>query len=284
MKHIFFVITAFILYGNVLYAQQDAVYTSQDEAIFDKYEKYIKKYRSKPMETVLEKTAEFFLGSPYVANTLEVTDEERLIANLHEFDCVTYIETVIALSEAAKSNDLSFETYLGQLRNIRYRDDEVGDYSTRLHYTSDWVYDNEKDGLLRNISRKLDGEREKKKIDFMSSHRKSYKQLKSDNDMLKKIESVEKNMNKRDGFYYVPKAKINDVASKIPHMAMIGFTTAVDGLDTSHTGFAYRKNGKLTFIHASSAQKKVVIDKKTLSDYCAAQKSCTGVIVAEIND
>ena len=62
-------------------------------------------------------------------------------------------------------------------------------------------------------------------------------------------------------------------------MAMIAFTTSIKGLDTTHTGFAYKKDGKLTFIHASSAKNNVVIDEKTLSDYCKKQKSCTGITV-----
>lgn len=264
-----------------LSAQKNAVYTPEDVAVFEKYQKYIDQYRPKSMETILEKTGEFFLETPYVANTLEVTDNEQLIVNLREFDCVTFIETVIALSQTAKSDELSFENYINELRKVRYRDDVVGDYSTRLHYTSDWVFDNERDGLLKNISRDLKGMKEQKKINFMSSNRKSYKHLASD-DLFAKIQSVENDINQRGGFYYVPKTKINEVASEVPHMAMIGFTTSIDGLDTTHTGFAYRKDGKLTFIHASSAQKKVVIDQKTLSDYCASQKTCTGVVFAKI--
>lgn len=282
MKKNIFLLISCLFVTTLLIAQDKVVYTQDDKDVFDKYANYIQKYRTKSTEKVLEKTAEFFLNTPYVASTLEVTDEEQLIVNLRELDCVTFIETVIALSQTAKSKELSFDNYINELRKIRYRDDEVGDYSTRLHYTSDWVYDNEKDGLLKNISSELNGVKESKKINFMSSHRKSYKHLETDDSMLEKIIQLENDINNRGGFFYVPKSKINSVASRVPHMAMIGFTTSIDGLDTTHTGFAYKKNGKLTFIHASSVQKKVVIDKKTLSDYCASQKNCTGVIFAKV--
>lgn len=48
--------------------------------------------------------------------------------------------------------------------------------------------------------------------------------------------------------------------------------------------FAYRLDDKLTFIHASSLAGKVVIDEKTLDEYCASQEACTGIMVVKIND
>ena len=65
-------------------------------------------------------------------------------------------------------------------------------------------------------------------------------------------------------------------------MSIIAFTTSINGLDVTHTGFAYQKDGELTFIHASSAKNKVIIDSLTLSDYCNLQKSSTGIIVAKL--
>lgn len=278
----YILLSVIILLFSPVFSQKKAVFISKDEAVFQKYQKYIHNYRSQSMEIVLEKTAVFFLNAPYVASTLENTKGEQLVVNLREFDCVTYIETVIALSQTAKSDNFSFDEFINQLRNIRYRDGKVGDYSSRLHYTSDWVFDNEKMEFLENISYQLKGKKETKDIHFMSSNRKLYRQLKSNDYALRKIRLVEREINNRNGFYYVPSSTIRSVSSRIPHMTMIGFTTNIDGLDTTHTGFTYWKNGKLTFIHASSTEKKVVIDRKKLADYCATRKNCTGVIVAKI--
>lgn len=283
MKRTVFIFLVFFGSIGALWSQSDAVvFHEEDVAVFNRYADHMEPFRTQPTETVLEKTALFFLGSPYVAHTLEIGDDERLVVNLRVFDCVTYIETVIALAKTAVSDDFSFDAFAGNLRNVRYRNGTIGNYSTRLHYTSDWVWNNERKGLLENISCRLGGKKERKKIGFMSAHRMTYRQLKSDDGLLAEITAVENEMNARGGFYYVPKSEIDAVAAKIPHLAMIGFTTAIEGLDTTHTGFAFRKDGKLTFIHASGTQKKVVIDPKTLHDYCAAQKSCTGIIVARV--
>ena len=144
------------------------------------------------------------------------------------------------------------------------------------------MYDNVRKGILSESARQLGGIRETKPIDFMTAHRSAYRALEKDDEMLGKIRAIEESINARGGFYYLPKGEIESKKDAIPHMAMIAFTTSVEGLDTSHTAFAYKSEGRLTFIHASSARKKVVIDETTLSDYCERQKSCTGIMVMPV--
>ena len=283
MKFTLFICISFLA-SSALYAQQKIDYTAEDKVIFDNYVTSISPYREKSIGKVLEKTAEFFLNTPYVAHTLERTSTELLIVNLRELDCTTFVENVIALSRTAKSDDFSFCRFTDELRNIRYRNGKINDYDSRLHYASDWIFENEKHGVLKNISKELGGMKDARKINFMSTHTDAYIQLKSDADMRVKITTMEEKLNNRQGFYYLPKQKITLTASSIPHMALIAFTTSVKGLDASHMAFAYKKDGKLTFIHASSVAKKVIINKKALSDYCASQKSCTGIMVVPIEN
>lgn len=251
----------------------------QDKIIFEHYRKHIDPIRSKSKELILQQTAEFFLNAPYVTGTLDKNDTERLVINLREFDCVTFVETVIALANTVVSDDLSFDNFASQLKRIRYRNGIVDGYDSRLHYTSDWIYDNVKKKILSEASQRLGGISETKTIDFMTTHRTAYRLLKTDDQMLERIRNIEGEINARGGFYYLPKEKLESAKVDIPHMAMIAFTTSIKGLDTTHTGFAYKKDGKLTFIHASSAKNNVVIDEKTLSDYCKTQKKCTGITV-----
>ncbi len=261
---------------------QNVDYETQDKVVFEKYATFIQPFQSKSKELILQKTAEFFLEKPYVAGTLDKNDTEKLVINLREFDCVTFVETVIALANTTASGNLSFDNFASQLQQIRYRNGVIDGYDSRLHYTSDWAYNNVEKNILSAMSQQLGGVLQTKTIDFMTSHPSAYNALKTDDSMLKKIKNTENEINKRKGFYYLPKDKITAKATEIPHMAMIAFTTSIKGLDTTHTGFAFKKNGKLTFIHASSAKNKVVIDEKTLNDYCQAQKSCTGIMVMPV--
>lgn len=270
-----------ILSCSTLFAQGEVHFTPEDRQIFASYLSYIMPYRHLSADSIREKTATFFLGKPYVSHTLEMTDDERLVVNLREFDCTTFVETVIALSRTLESDVPLFETFISELRNIRYRNGVVAGYASRIHYTSDWGYEQEQKGRIKNISALLGGTREEKQINFMSTHRQAYKQL-VDDAALRDIISMEQKINARGGFAYLPKAQIAIAAPLIPHMAMIGFVTHINGLDISHVGFAYKNGNKLTFVHASSAQKKVVVDEKTLSDYCKEQKSCAGILVSQI--
>ncbi len=275
------VLLTLLLLSAKLFSQK-ALVVDNNEAIFNRYVAFITPYKDSPFEKVLEQTAHFFLDTPYVGGTLDKAVDEQLVVNLEELDCVTYVENVLALSLATSSDDFCFHNFKAHLQNIRYRNGEISDYPSRLHYTSDWIFDNEKSGLLQNISQQLSGVKETKELNFMSTHRGAYKQLAKDDTMLTRIKQMEKSVNSRGGFYYIPKDDITAKALEIPHMAVIGIVTSIDGLDTSHVGFAYQKDGELGFIHASSVKKEVIIDSKTLIEYCLEQKSCKGIIVAEI--
>lgn len=273
---------AIILSAGAVSAQPKAFYTPEDVKIFHEYISYIAPWQTQPTGKLLEKTAAFFLDKPYAAHTLEINDEEVLVANLRLFDCTTYVETVIALTRAVRSGYPAFDTFLNELQRIRYREGKVEGYPSRLHYATDWLYHNETKGILKNISAELGGVRLEKTINFMTSNRESYRQLKSNDTMLTEMAAIEKDISDRGGFNYLPKANIAITAPLIPHMSVIAFTTSINGLDVTHMGFAYQEEERLTFIHASSAQKKVVIDTKTLSDYCASQAVCTGIIIANV--
>ena len=283
MTHLqFYLRTVFnnlFLCAGLLLAAQQPNYSSADKTIFDKYISYITPYKTNPTNEILEKTATFFLDTPYVAHTLDVNSNEELTVNLRELDCFTYIENVIALTQTVLSEKSDFEEFCNNLQRIRYRNGIITDYSSRLHYTLDWAFENEKRGLLLNSSEKLGGKRETKPIDFMSTHRSAYAQLKTDDAMLQKIVEVENRINQRGGFYYLPKSEIAKKADEIPHLSVIAFTTSIRGLDVTHVGFVWKEAGRTSFIHASSREKKVIVDSESLSEYCLSQKSCTGIMV-----
>lgn len=270
------------------YAQNDEkakveAVSKLDLIVYNEYMDSVKKRSFKNKTDLLQYTAEFFLDKPYVAGTLDVNDEEELVINMREFDCVTYIETVIALANTVDSGNIKVEEYAKNLLSIRYITETPDEYNSRLHYTSDWVFVNTERGILKPIAWQDENVLEDKTINFMSQHRHAYKALREDDDMLYKIVAREDIINKRGGFTYLPKSKIAGNEDKIPHMAMIAFTTRIEGLDTTHTGFAYRKkDGTLSFIHASSLKNKVVIDEKSLSDYCKSQKACKGLLIMEV--
>ena len=282
MKNIFVILISFLI-TSVVYAQPNVIYTDEDLQIFNRYISYISSNtQSQELDELLEKTAYFFLDKPYTPHTLEIENEESVVVNLREFDCTTYIETVVALTQTVRSQDHSFDNFIKNLKTLRYREGVLNGYSSRLHYFTDWLYDNEKSGVLENLTTLLGGIREDKQLNFMSTHREAYSQLKLNDSNLSEIIDIEKEINDRGCISYIPKSKIADIDSRIPHMSIIAFTTSINGLDVTHTGFAFEKDGELTFIHASSAKNKVIIDSLTVSEYCNLHNACTGIIVAKL--
>ncbi|NDV78672.1 N-acetylmuramoyl-L-alanine amidase-like domain-containing protein [Dysgonomonas sp. 511] len=285
MKKLILSILLFILSASASKAAESGtIYTRQDSII---YEGYISKFASKqdvPLNQLLTETAKYFLNKPYVAATLEVSGDEKLVINLREFDCTSFVENCIALSQAIKSGDRSFSNYCRLLTRIRYRDGIIHSYASRLHYSTEWVMQNRDRDIWENIAMQLGGGKVKKTIDFMSTHPASYKHLKNNPANISQIKDIEQKINDADAYVLVEKSGISRIANKIKDGDIILFATSVPGLDYSHMGIAHWQNGRLHFIHASSKHKAVIAEPRTLAKYCNDSKSCTGITVLRMKE
>lgn len=219
----------------------------------------------------------FFLEKPYQTHPLEKGEKEDLVTNLTGFDCVTLVENALALAEVSLQNTHKYEKYEEYLQQIRYRDGKIAAYPSRLHYFTDWIFDNQQKGFVKDITAGLGGIPYKKQFNFMTQNRDLYPQLKEEINFLDMI-MVEKAMNKRN-LYYIPKEKVQSVAIKIQEGDIISITTSVKGLDVSHEGIAIKRKGQIYLLHASSEANKVIISDVPLHLYLAKNKSQTGIMV-----
>jgi hypothetical protein len=233
----------------------------------------------KPINEVIIKIAQSFLGVPYAANTIEAPGEEHLIVNLQTLDCVTFYENSLVLARCIKKNTMSFEAYKKELQFVRYRGGMIDQYPSRLHYTSDYFFDNEKKSVLKIITKEIGGILYKKKINFMSTHVDSYIQLRENPEFVKMIAAQETAMNKRE-MYHIPKSNIQKAASRINDGDILGITTTIEGLDCTHTGIAIWQNRQLHMIHAPIPGSKVQITEKPLWEYLMKINKDAGIIVA----
>lgn len=230
--------------------------------------------------------AQKMIGVPYVANTLDMADEETLVVHLDKADCTTFVETVLALSLTDKKGKTDFGSFKEALQCIRYREGHLKGYASRLHYFSDWIKDNEKKGIVRERTREImTFIPQVLQLDFMSTHRDSYRQLRNNLLLTAQIAEIEKEW-KNVSVSYIPKASLNASSENlgIKNGYILAITTNIKGLDVVHTGFAIWMGGKLHLIHASSAMKKVILDPQPLFDYSKNKKAHTGVrVVSFIN-
>ncbi len=254
----------------------------QDRRIFGKLIGILDKKKTSekfPGEILLE-IGKFFLGAPYVAGTLETKRPERLVVNLREFDCVTFVENVVALAWHVESGGKSFEGFRRLLRKIRYRQGRLQGYSARLHYFSDWVHDNQKKGIVKDITPEIGGRPMRKTLTFMSVHPDLYPQLKNTANF-QKMKSVEKKISERS-LCYISKKALRRLEDRIQDGDVIAITTNRESLDVQHVGLAARLKNRIHLLHATSKGGEVVLSPKTLYRYLTESRSRCGIMVARV--
>ena len=226
--------------------------------------------------------AAFFINKPYKAATLEINPAEELVVNLREFDCTTLVESCIAIYLTLNDSVPNFDSFKKNLTKVRYRNGIIDGYTSRLHYASEWIKNNEDKNILTDISEKTGGDEIFFQLNFMSSHTQLYPQLSSNNENITEIKKTETELNKL-AFHYIPKKFFSSSLNKIHSGDVILFVTSVKGLDISHMGISSKGKKQLTFIHASQKYKKVVINPESLYEYCMSNKNNVGIIICRIN-
>lgn len=251
--------------------------TVEDKAVFNRYMETMRSKRQLSTDKLMVETARFFLGAPYVAGTLE-EEPERLVVNLRELDCMTLVETTTALVRTLRTGTLSYDAFCLSLQEARYRDGCIGDYTDRLHYTTDWIYENQRKGRLKDMTAEIGGKPLDLQLSFMSTHLDSYKQLKGNPSRVAVMAAKEKEISARKHFY-IPQDEINVHAGKIRNGDIVCFVTTVKGLDISHVGIICREGEKLTFIHASTSKKQVIVNEDPLQEYVQGIKRNSGIMI-----
>lgn len=227
---------------------------------------------------LVEFYARQLLGTPYVAHTLEA-DEEVLTINIHELDCLTFIETLYALTRATLDNRSSWRDYADNIENVRYRGGKMGDYSSRIHYMSEWIIDNHMRGNLVEITPDLPhADFMVKNIDYMTTHPSQYRQLKNDSAMVEKIRHFELRNHR---FPYLKRSWLNDkgVKAALKSGDFISLVTKNEGLDVSHNGIVIMEKGEPYLLDASMSGGKVMLEAKPLYKYLERSKTNIGVRV-----
>jgi hypothetical protein len=237
---------------------------------------------SKPINEVIIEIGKSFIGEEYEAHTLEITESERLVINLRSFDCNTFIENVLALSSCIKKNNSTFEDFQNELKLIRYRNGKLNGYPSRLHYFTDWIFDNVEKGIIKDITEEIGGVALKLNLSFMSNHPQYYKHLKDNPDFIPLIKRQEENINSRD-HNFIPQNKIEEVESKIQSGDILAFTSTIEGLDVNHVGIAVRmKDDRIHVLHAPVPGSKVQITKLPLYEYVKRIENDSGIIVVKV--
>ena len=229
----------------------------------------------------IEEIGQWFMGTPYVEKTLEIPGPEQVVIDFQGVDCTTFLESVVSLALIEEAGDLSFEAFEKELENLRYRGGKNTGYISRLHYFSDWIYSNQKKGIVTDMTQKIGGVPYENHPTFMTENPQFYPQL-NQKENVEQLQNIEAGIRTRS-YYFIPKAQISQVENQIQSGDLIAITTSMDNLDMVHVGFAFEKVGRIHLMHASSKNKEVEISELPLHDYLAGNRSQSGIMVVRLN-
>jgi hypothetical protein len=219
-----------------------------------------------------------FVGTPYEPGTLELDGDERLIVNLRQLDCVTFIENVLAIVHVVHAGTPDYDSFKRELVRIRYRDGVLSGYTSRLHYFSEWIADNEVKGIVDDVTLEVGGVQDTGAITFMTEHSDAYRQL-SDSAVVDEIRTIETTLSGRERFY-IPEAEIAAVEQSIRNGDIIAATSTLEGLDVAHTGLALWVDGRLHLMHAPLVGSVVEISEVPLAARLQRINAQDGIMVA----
>ena len=264
---------------QVVISGENIIFQPKDREIVESILNRFTDERKTETSELMIKVASSFLETPYVANTLETGADEKMVLNLRELDCTTYAENVLALVLTIKSKEQDFGRFVNELEKIRYRNGTRNGYLSRLHYFSDWIYDNDKKKNVKDITGEIAHILYPNIVNFMSTHPASYKVLYEYPGLVEELKRTEETISERMA-WYIPKNRIAEFEDQFKNGDIVAITTHIDGLDVMHVGLVFWRDGRVRLIHASSKEMKVVITSETLEDYLRGSKSATGIMIA----
>ncbi len=224
-----------------------------------------------------------FLGSNYVASTLEKGIEEPLTINLEEVDCNTFVDYVYSAMISGSTPDENDVLFNHTVEQTRYRNGQRDGYTSRLHYFTEWIEQQKNYNNIFDVVLTKDMVANTKTIDFMSTNSKRYPILAANPHLVDSIKSIEENISKLQ-WSYIPISKISEITPLLKKGDIIAIVTNTKGLDISHVGFAVPFNGNIHLLHASSVAKKVIIDPSTLEEYLKRNSNNLGIRVLRLKN
>jgi hypothetical protein len=197
----------------------------------------------------LDRISAALVGRPYDEGLLGGGPEspEEFRVDLSAFDCVTYIETVLAMARAGTTNE-----FVDTIRRIRYEDGAV-DWFRRNHYMIDWARNNEDAGFVENLT--------------------AGRLMEEKTCTLGLIPGLTE---KTTTFGYLPTQALSDVKRTIGTGDLLLFVSTRQTLDVFHTGLVINREQGLLLRHATRTAGAVI--EQTLVEFIS-QNTMAGFIL-----
>jgi hypothetical protein len=240
-------------------------------------------WRSRPLGERMVLVGKALLGTPYRSFTLEIDDHiEAPSVDFLGMDCWTFYEIALAFSRMLelKPSGYTPEDLLSMIELDRYRGGHCnGLFTSRLHFLEDWIYDNQRRGLVKNMTVSLGGVPMRGRyLNEMSKYWRSSRYLRNNPSLVPVIRNMEETVSSRP-VYHIPRDRVAAIEPNIHSGDIICITGRGPEGFTEHVGIAYRDGvGVLHFMHASKDEHQVMIDV-ALHQYVYRYRKFAGIMV-----
>src|SRR5260370_18558450 len=158
------------------------------------------------------------VGTRYKHFTLEIDNRiESPSVNFQGMDCWTFFEIALSVARMLSEPESNWtpERLLHYIEIDRYRSGEcTGEYLSRLHYLEDWLYDNDRRGLVEDLTRSLGGRSVPHSAREMSVSWRHYRYLAANRSLLGPLARMEANVSSRP-LYKIPNSKVPAIVSNL---------------------------------------------------------------------
>ena len=227
---------------------------------------------------LVARAARLQLGKPYGA-VHGKQSVEQLRVRLSRFECVSLVETTLAVARCAWVERRDEECFMEEVEASRYRNGELNDYASRLHYFTDWLDDNVRRGRAKSLTQSLGGEPRTQVFNLLSLSSDKLSDFVS-SEQLERVRLTEEELSARE-HHVIPRSRIRIAQRKLQSGDLLAIVSdKVPGVMVGHVGFVDRTaKGSPKFLHASSYHRRVVLTVKPVSHYATRQAHRKGVIV-----
>jgi hypothetical protein len=246
--------------------------------------------------------SESFLNRPYLLNPLGEGQFDEIdqdpIYRFDYFDCITYIETVIALAFSH-----SHKSFLKQIVNLRYKDGLIS-YFNRLHFVElNWLSNGSQKGIFYDSTKQLFSNLVEEKIVninvpnwYKTTDLEKIGKSSLDSEKRKiRLNELANFSQKEDAHLsYLPKNKIlsnPDLLNRIPDASILFIVSRSNELErrktgsniaVTHVGFVIKKNNRIIFRNASSRKATNRVIDEDLFELISSQRRFRNLIGIQV--
>jgi hypothetical protein len=208
------------------------------------------------------------------------TTPEKLRVELSRFECVTFIESSLAVARCGFRGEPTASCFEREVTASRYRGGVLSDYASRLHYFDDWIDDNEARKRLENLTPELGGEPLTRRYFHISARVLPRAHLSpADLEELTRDVAATESRLSLASHSVLSRERAPPVLDQLEDGDLVAFVRERSGLLIHHAGFVYRVRGKPRLLHASSYHQRVVLTSDDVASYLLRRPERRGVLV-----